>query len=1054
MLVLISFVLISLLTCFSGDVLYTTPYGTVRNLPGIEVRRIAHEISSVVDLVSHHDRVKRRVENTVTRLDTLFGEDRVYGWGDIGCWIGSRHQYSWPFRSELCREFSDYLDVWSLLGILVVSISGVAFGVSYRLYLFRHRFVGNLYVSHYISWLMSWVRQPPLDCAHVRQTFTQTQRVRNPTVAPNHSHPFAARLRTDSSNTMRLVCSQLGMTPYMVQQSRSDQRKNLNGCRTYYWGKDIVGDVSGFAPERDDVICIVDVDMYLPMDDVLARHPATYLISTFQPSAAAYEGDEYAFTFNKNNEVEYRVTGGAKYVHQVWNYNSDIIVARSPLFMGLGWRITTYNVDRTAIDKHHSLICLTPMRTFISPLFRLDSLYAGDNLKRLSVSDGTYARLATFGPDGFKMSTAILGQYAVSDLPIRVDNSLTITSSLSSVNLTTGQVRTATGITDHASASVLTHYHRSAELESKYDICYPASESIQKYQFDLPTHDPEAKNALKAFMDPIVLGAFSPDSTKGNDEAAVRGRITDVKATEELEMTPFIQNCIDEFVGFLIPEEQKHKHYPVGLDEVYAKQNRPAQNRILRTAEVNVGDVDESTVETMQKGEAYASGNYPRIITTIPGINKLHYSSFIYSFTKCLRETKWYAFGKTPIEIAKRIAEICMTAIAWIIMTDFSKMDGRVSKLLRVLERVAMLRWFHPDCHARLVELMDSQKNRRARTKFGVKYDTGDARLSGSPETADFNSMDDAFIAYMGYRKQGYTAEQAWAKLGLFGGDDGCTADAEPAVFTGTAKSVGQVLEVEVAKRGEPGVSYLGRIYSPHVWEGDTDSMCDLFRQMSKFHTTVHLPSNVSAMNKLATKAFAYSLGDSNTPVVGDISRLITEHYPELITEQVVDPVKRSKIGTYFAYYPKDVQYPNSFGDWMYDVLYQQMPTFDLSKFRKWLCKAKTESSLLLHPPLCVDANSQESKPPPEPIVVNGVIVPPAIPPKPSGLGAKPVSQAEKAKDMKPQPGGPKGPCKYFLVGKCTYGKECRSIHEGVPVPQSSVSRNIIREMTPIVPAM
>ena len=170
----------------------------------------------------------------------------------------------------------------------------------------------------------------------------------------------------------------------------------------------------------------------------------------------------------------------------------------------------------------------------------------------------------------------------------------------------------------------------------------------------------------------------------------------------------------------------------------------------------------------------------PRAISQIEGPVKLAYSQFIYALSDALKGFEWYAFGKTPRKIAERIAQLCFRAESHADNTDYSRQDGRVNEVVRLFERMLMLALFHPSFHVEMLKLMRSQTGLRARTTFGVKYDTGYARASGSPETSAFNTILNAFIAYLAFRMTRVDGrylkpEEAWARLGIYGGDDSLT---------------------------------------------------------------------------------------------------------------------------------------------------------------------------------------------------------------------------------------------------------------------------------------
>ena len=123
--------------------------------------------------------------------------------------------------------------------------------------------------------------------------------------------------------------------------------------------------------------------------------------------------------------------------------------------------------------------------------------------------------------------------------------------------------------------------------------------------------------------------------------------------------------------------------------------------------------------------------------------------------------------------------------------------------------------------------------------------------------------MTNAFVAFSAITKQSpdKPLKWRWERLGLYGGDDGLTPDVTPEHCSLAAKEIGQDLTTEPVNRGELGIKFLARHYSPYVWNGDANSMCDVKRQLDKFHITVNL-GTVSPTTRLLEK-----FGDMLCPI-------------------------------------------------------------------------------------------------------------------------------------------------------------------------------------------
>jgi len=834
-----------------------------------------------------------------------------------------------------------------------------------------HSPLGNTYLSYMASIFVTWRKPRDTPCT-LRSLFLKAMSVESkPPVV--HTHAHAARTRNDASSFMDAFSKSVGRRPYFYQKSAADVRLSRAGCRTFFWGKDLTVPFEAYDPQPNDLICLADVDMYCDMPAMLADFPRSYLVSTFQPSKVASTTNEYSYTFDADNKVTYLVNGGGSYHHPVWNYGDDIVNVESSHWWGK--RHAVYNVDRRLTDEDHQIVFFTLIRSYWTTYFNLRTLFSGSTLRRLKPavrvdgSDTTFLRLNISKKGGLLKSTGVAGSYNCATIPAKSDDTLSTMARIGAVALTPATIKTAIEGVDQEGASVLVEYHNLGHIGVP-DVIYPVERSVFRFQFQPPQFDPDAKPSLTPFMTPLMLGCYAPDRCKANDRAAVQGRILDVQQSAVFA-TPLHMKYIEEFVTHLIPEKEAMTHHPSDFDEVFARQFRPSQQAILRRAAMLAKSFVNNPIETFQKPEAYGKITDPRIISTIPGVNKLNYSPFVYGFTPVLRRTKWYAFGKTPKEIAERVASIAAKAKS-LNSSDLSRCDGRISPVLRHLEHRAMLRWYHSDYHNRMNELMATQQNQRAITKFGIKYNTGTARASGSAETADFNSMDNAFIAYGSFRQAGYDPDAAWDALGLYAGDDGLTPDCPRAPMEEFCQSVGQLMESDIYCRGQVGLPFLARYYGPGVWNGDPSSICDVPRQLSKLHVTTTLPKSITPMVKLAEKLTAYSYSDANTPIIGDIARHFIKTFPSLVPKDLGLGALRG-VAYYHADNRSGVQYPNEDSDWMKSFVATKLPTFDWKLLKTWLRRAVTPY-VMLRPPLCVEFKDTPECPKASVVVADNVI--------------------------------------------------------------------------------
>jgi hypothetical protein len=765
-----------------------------------------------------------------------------------------------------------------------------------------------------------------------------------------HTHGDSAAARSAGSSAAAAYAYSINRIPFYLSMSASDQRAGRQGERTMHWAKDFNAEARRAEPGVDSLLVMIDVDEHIEdLPSKLHRYFLPTILYTFQPSAASKATNDYRYTFDKENKVVYDVAGGGHYHHEVWDYSPDSLVMRKR-FLGMTYAKSFFTVEKRYIDEDHQLVLLTPLARFGLLGCVLSFNVTGDDLKRLRPVQGDFARMAVArskinGDEyGHKITTSRLGMYNAATITVEQDNALALAAQNSDSKLSPFQVKSMIPGISNEAATTLVDYHRQKKPDSPVRVIVP-TDAVNNYTYN-PVFTLEERPSVVPFMAPILPDAYAPTQSVQSDEAMVSGRITGLQPPKgalpsglgEREM-----QYAKEFAELLVKDIGKCE--PVGHEEIVEKLNRPSQRRITDEAAFAVRM--EAKIASFMKKEAYQKPTDPRPIATINGKDKYEYSSFTYAVSEAIKKASWYAFGRKPRGISNRVAEICMAA-THAIMTDLSRFDGRVNLTLRQLEEIVMCALFDEKHWKQMLFLMRRQYGHKATTRLGVKYVNGYNRQSGSPETAIFNTICNAFMAYVTFREAGCEPDEAYRKLGIYGGDDGITPDADPVLYTNIAARFGHVLEAEKIKRGDKGVNFLSRYYSPNVWFGDVNSCADIARALSKLHTTV--ACDVSATDKLFEKAYALHLTDSSTPIIGDfVNRAVILSGKDGSEYKNILKIWNSNL-------PEDEQYPNDNQDnWMHQLLRdQQLEGFRLADFQVWLGECKTLEDLL-HCPSFID---------------------------------------------------------------------------------------------------
>lgn len=466
--------------------------------------------------------------------------------------------------------------------------------------------------------------------------------------------------------------------------------------------------------------------------------------------------------------------------------------------------------------------------------------------------------------------------------------------------------------------------------------------------------DQDFKTSIKPFMNPIIHGAYGPSHSHYSNIAAVQGRLT--KLHKETTLSQAHINIIMRIIEHLVPEP--HVLHLSSVETIYEHQKRLTQRNILDAA-IDLGP-SKPFSSCFVKKEAYGNVKDPRIISQLKPQHKLEWSQILYSVSDWIKQFPWYAFGKTPKTISDKVAMIGLNSIS-INCTDFSRMDGRKTILMRFFNNALLLRLFQKKDAKMINRLSADDINTRASMNFKdweYFFHTLYAWASGHPLTSIMNSLDNYVVTFTGYinsitkggklpkTDQVYDlAFERCNKLAILGGDDGAFGNLEPRSIENAAKWWGHKLTSDIFMKGETGVNFLSRFYGPYVFQGDPNNMCDFQRQLSKLHTTVDLKM-YTPLDKLSQKLTSLKFTDSNTPL---ISNLIDKY---LSLGGPIAARTERRFQSYWSKYDKSDQFPNVLDEWMLENI---PPEFHVISFLDQLERAtKLEDLLNLKPCMAI----------------------------------------------------------------------------------------------------
>lgn len=776
--------------------------------------------------------------------------------------------------------------------------------------------------------------------SRIRKAFLETE-IFHARPNSNHSHATSASVRTTADRFFKAVATATGYDMFCYQMSSRDQSEHRRGERTYYWARD-----TSLRPQDDmitstDMVTMIDVDYYVDMPSFLMDHPQPTCVFTTVPDVAAKTTPEYSYSFNSHSELCWNVRGGGSFQHPLWNFCPDwFTVSR---LWSLDPTTVVYHTTVRRVSEDKACVLLVPARVY-KGLFAVLVAAIGRPLERLSTYvGGGFTKVRRRDENGVNVSVARVGEETSATVPVDVFNTVRATQRVSPNNKIAmfsvkSIVKDVAGFDLHR-AAILTDYLNNA-MDGHVPDLY-AMPQPQMVAFSFVTPEPEDKPVMVAFCDPLIPPAFVPMNNPATCDRAIDGRVKIPQQTArelltEFKMTPKKQDAVHAFVTRLLPKAGTL--VPLTFEEVSARQQKPSQKQDMVKA--SFVDSVRSIVTSFIKKEAYGKPTDPRNITTFPADVKARYAAFIYPLMDYVKQFPFYAFGRSPKKVAERVAEIATKCANRLSTPDLSRMDGHVELFPRTLERCILYRAFDETFHDEVEKCHDEAFGNTGITADGTRYEQGFSRGSGSMETSLFNTLDNLFIIFYAFVLSGKTFDEAWQALSDYvvaGGDDSVVGELAPAFLITAAQHCGFVLLTDTFVRGQVGVNFLARIYGPHVWDGDTNSMCQPKRQLEKLHLTPQVP--LSQAQKMFEKATSFNLTDSQTPVIG--------HWCRAVNRVCKGFTSTGTLARFGDEYAPDEQYPNTYSEWMDQVINSELSLVDVESLKEYLDSAQSIKDLL-----------------------------------------------------------------------------------------------------------
>lgn len=630
----------------------------------------------------------------------------------------------------------------------------------------------------------------------------------------------------------------------------------------------------------------------------------------------------------------------------------------------------SHRVARIDVGEHRCAVMIVPHNRFrgLSAILRpflSDANLAPRKPKSFTCDSGYPAvaeRYKAQNGEPAYYSAAYLGStraHHISDVASDTVKALTTSKSPPSLSNVKNTSVTQGDECGHTAAALAIGLHKLTDKDPEYFTSYSflPLPTIVRQTAEEKENGMEPKN-VKAHqaMNPVVKGcAYVHAKTVGNVRDTVKRRLR--KPGNQVKghvMTPKLAKYTKEFADQIKievgAESCKDGFLDLYDEDKYIEERSKPQLRKFQTVQdtYNFNNHDDRT--GFLKREIHGKGHKPaRPICQFPPESQALGGRIALAYASALKSCSWVGSGQNPSEMTDSVSDVCAGA-DHVNATDFTAQDATVTLVDRVIELFLLKNLFQPGDKGSLHKIIDDwhYTDYEGRVLYGdpgtkrVKHDFNGSRGSGSPFTTYGNTPLTGLYAYIALRESGLSPEEAYARLGIYSGDDGITANLTAAAASKAAKIMGFIIKSEICTEYIP---YLGRIWFDPIG-GSRSSIQDPLRTLGKLHATLLDDEQFTAHESMLLKATCLQITDRDSDFFGPWSKKILEdagvQQQQSLQAKVLDfphlhayfAVTALKTKTNFHNDPNDFER-------LFEI---QMPGFDWAAFNLWLEKGPVGS--------------------------------------------------------------------------------------------------------------
>jgi len=368
------------------------------------------------------------------------------------------------------------------------------------------------------------------------------------------------------------------------------------------------------------------------------------------------------------------------------------------------------------------------------------------------------------------------------------------------------------------------------------------------------------------------FGVGAPTNSKESERDTIDRRLNKPRSmyTGDPEMWKYANEFIDYLAGgaHLMPADH---------DRVCKQMDRPSQKANRLSVDTVMDFLPARAKALFMKREAVQIGKAGRNICTVSPQRLYRAARFMLPLSDWMQRLPWWVWGVGSGATSRKYQNAC-SKHPRMMESDFSKFDASLSPFFAEFNRKLMFVLF-PDHHDEITDLLDDAEWQPAMTALGQLFAYGIGRMSGVNETAAFNTVDQAFVQFVAYRRADYDFKQSirFLEAGLLGGDDGLVPHVGQDL-PATAELLGMKVTYRVFDSESP-CRFLGRWYL--FGSQSTDSVQDIMDFVSNLHI-VSCAGNISTPQALVNYATGLYVTDSKTPLIKEFCESVFRAYPNL----------------------------------------------------------------------------------------------------------------------------------------------------------------------------